>query len=127
MPNMKREKRIVIILLAINAFSCLLISMTATFFFSDQWPRLVGQTPIGGFSIATFLSIHAGSLIIFAILLSLCATKLQFGNRWKLWEPQLARWITLTTCGILCLSPFMFPIAIPAFYYLSKLSEDDFE
>jgi len=123
----RRQKQIVKVLLLISTVLCLGISAASFALYSHTWPGLNAPAPPKGITAALVLSYHAASLFIFAMILPLCFLKLQLGNRWKLWEPRLARWVTLTSCGFLCISPFLFLLVIPAFYYSLKLADEDFE
>ena len=126
MSARKREIRIVKVLLVSCAITCFVISLTAIVLFSDHWPRLNQPLPHNEPTVRTILSTYAGSLIVFALFCPHCFAKLHYGRRWKLWEPQLARWFTVIAFGFLSVS-IIFPLGWAGMYYSRQLHDEDFQ
>lgn len=127
MSGERRHKQIVKTLLLLGTALCLGISAAAIAIYSHTWPRLNDPAPADDLSFNTLLSLHAGSLLIFALFLPLCLAKLQLGNRMKLWEPKMTQGFILIAFLFLSFSPFLFPPGIAGFYYSRKVSPKDFE
>ena len=126
MKDERRNARIVKLLLVIGIVLSVGSSITAISFYSDEWPSLDGTLPAESRTFYNFVTMETGGLFILGIAGALCAAKLHYGEKLRIWSPKMARWNTITMFIFLCFS-ILFPLGLIGLYYAWRLKNSDFE